>query len=509
MSTDGYVSEINYTYGYYAETSPARLKLALLSRGVGHAIRDDFNYLELGFGQGLSLAINAATSDGNFYGTDFNPAQVANAMELAEATGRSVKIYQDSFEQLAERADLPQFDIIVAHGIWSWVSEESRRAIIRIARDHLKPGGAFYISYNVTPGWSPAIPLRHLMAEYSRRATVGALVDRIGKAIDFVDRVIKSNAAYFAMHPQLGARLDTIRKQDPHYIAHEYFNAEWEPMPFSRVADMLGEAQLSFAGSAHILDNISALSVPSSALAVLGEISDPILRETVLDYFVNRQFRRDIFVKGPRPLDQYQLRAQISKQHFALTTAMPQCPATIAVSAGEAELKQDIYLPLLACLDGADDKSCSVEDIIQNAACQHLEFGQIWEALLVLTGIGVAAPVDDIDDRSSRTASSKALNHFICNQAESSTAIQFLASPVLGAGISVPWIDQLFHKANANGIEDVPRWAWSILSAQGKRLIVEGKDIVDEDLNIAELRRLFAQFEDNQAALIGRLTPLV
>ena len=94
-------------------------------------------------------------------------------------------------------------------------------------------------------------------------------------------------AAYFATHPQLKGRLDQIRKQDMHYVAHEYFNAEWEPMAFSKVADILSDAKLSFAGSANVLDNIPALSVPSSATEVLSEISDPILRETTLDYFVN------------------------------------------------------------------------------------------------------------------------------------------------------------------------------------------------------------------------------
>ena len=125
MSANGYISEVDYLYGYYPETSPVRLRLALLASGVGHSVGTAPNYLELGFGQGLSLSINAATNDGNFYGTDFNPAQVANALELAQATGKAISIFEDSFEQIAERGDLPQFDIIALHGIWSWIRETS------------------------------------------------------------------------------------------------------------------------------------------------------------------------------------------------------------------------------------------------------------------------------------------------------------------------------------------------------------------------------------------------
>src|SRR5690606_8547177 len=112
MWNAGYVSEVDYLYGYYPELSPQRLKLALLSRGIQHSVGERPNYLELGFGQGVSLNINAATSDGQFFGTDFNPAQAAHARELAEASGQQVRIFDHAFEELMAIEDLPPFDII-------------------------------------------------------------------------------------------------------------------------------------------------------------------------------------------------------------------------------------------------------------------------------------------------------------------------------------------------------------------------------------------------------------
>lgn len=169
----GYISEVDYIHGYFSELSPARMKLALLSRGIAHSVGRSPSYLELGFGQGLTLNIHAATNSGHFYGTDFNPSQVANAAELAAAVGKQVTIWEDSFEDLAARGDLPQFDIVALHGIWSWVSDETRAAIQSIARHYLKPGGILYVSHNILPGWSPMMPLRHLLDEYSRRAARG------------------------------------------------------------------------------------------------------------------------------------------------------------------------------------------------------------------------------------------------------------------------------------------------------------------------------------------------
>ena len=172
MSWDlGYVSEIDYTHGYYRELSPLMMELCLLSRRQAHRVGRPLRYLELGFGQGLSLNIHAATTQGEFWGTDFNPVQAANARELASASGADIKVLDASFSELAAREDLPEFDIIGLHGIWSWISAENRRVIVDIARRKLAAGGVFYISYNTTPGWSAAMPLRHLMTLHSELAS--------------------------------------------------------------------------------------------------------------------------------------------------------------------------------------------------------------------------------------------------------------------------------------------------------------------------------------------------
>jgi SAM-dependent methyltransferase len=55
-------------------------------------------------------------------------------------------------EQLLARNDLPQFDSISLHGIWTWVSRDNQKLIVEFARRHLKPGGLLYIDYNCLPG---------------------------------------------------------------------------------------------------------------------------------------------------------------------------------------------------------------------------------------------------------------------------------------------------------------------------------------------------------------------
>lgn len=494
MWDSGYISEINYVYGYFAELAPERLKLALLSKGIAHTVASKPTYLELGFGQGLSLAINAATNSGEYYGTDFNPGQVANAQELAHASGKQMHLYEHSFEELAQRRDLPEFDIIALHGIWSWIPEAARDAIVQIASERLKPGGLFYISYNVAPGWSPAVPLRHLLSLHAKRAGQGGILDRVEQSITFVESVMDANAAYFEAHPQLRQRLEQIKTQDKTYVSHEYFNAHWDPMPFSDVAARLSEAKLTFGASANILDNLEAISVPAAAAEILSKITDPILRETTRDYFVNQQFRRDIFVKGPRAIPDFEMARVVDATAFVALGHADKRPTNVTTSSGEADLIADIYQPVVDVLTSSDQGAATVGDILADKRCSNLNRGQVWEALLVLTGSGFVGPATGSETKEADIIESQALNRFICKRAEYTDQMRFLAAPSIGSAISISRIDQLFLRASELAAPDVPIWVWGLLESQGQRLIKDNQTLEGSKENVDQLRELYDEF---------------
>ena len=211
--SEGYVADVGYTYGYFRELAPSLMGLCLLAKGVEPPRRGKLKYLELGFGQGVTLNIHAAANEGEFWGTDFNPAHASGARELARASGADLHVFDASFAELAARDDLPEFDIIALHGIWSWISAENRRVIVDIARRKLAAGGILYISYNTTPGWAPAMPLRHLMILHKDLATNESLglLPRIDSALNFASRLEESKAGYFRANPALSERLKKLK----------------------------------------------------------------------------------------------------------------------------------------------------------------------------------------------------------------------------------------------------------------------------------------------------------
>ena len=185
-----------------ALSGPAQARLP--ERRGAPPIGRPLSYLELGYGQGLSINIHAAANDGTFWGTDFNPVQTAHAMAFAEASGANVGLLNASFAELAARTDLPEFDVIALHGIWTWISEENSRHIVDIIRRKLRVGGIVYISYNCFPGWAPAAPLRHLMKLHADLAGAEAsgMVAKVEAAMDFARQVVDFRGTLLPRQPR-------------------------------------------------------------------------------------------------------------------------------------------------------------------------------------------------------------------------------------------------------------------------------------------------------------------
>ncbi len=508
--TSGYVSEIDYTYGYYRELAPGLLSLALLSRAQAHRAGQPLRYLELGFGQGLSLNIHAAACAGEFWGIDFNPAQVANARELADASGADLRLLDQSFAEFAARDELPEFDVIALHGIWSWISDDNRRAIVDIARRRLAVGGIFYVSYNCTPGWSAAMPLRRLMTLHAELASGEAqgMIPRIDAAIAFAQQLVDNNAAYFRANPGVAPRLAKIKEQNRHYLAHEYFNADWAPMPFSDLAAAVEEAKLSFAASASLLDHVDAINLAAPLQTIVNGIGHPVLRESVRDYCVNQQFRRDLWVKGARTLTAAEQMERLRELRFALTLRAEDVPLKIAGAAGEATLDEAVYRPLLATLAAEHYAPKTLAQLQAQPGLKTLPVGQLVQALLLLTGAGHLHPAQAdaaVEAVRSRCA---ALNARILERAVYGGEIGFMASPVLGGAVPVGRFQQLFLRALARGQKKPAQWAsdaWATISSQGQRLVRDGKPLDGAEENIAELERQAEDFNDKRLPTLRAL----
>ncbi len=508
--TAGYVADVGYTYGYYTELNPLRLRLAFLN--AGRVFPEVVCACELGFGQGLSTNIHAAASLTQWYGTDFNPAQASFAQELAAVSGSNAQLFDQSFAELSERSDLPEFDYIGLHGIWSWISDQNRAVIVDFVRRKLKVGGVLYISYNTLPGWATFAPMRHLMTEHAE--IIGAkgrgIVSRIDEAIAFAHRLLETQPLFARANPQVSERLNKLKEQNRHYLAHEYFNRDWHPMHFATLAEWLEPAKLSFACSAHCLDQIDAINLTADQQTLLNEIPDPMFRESVRDFVVNQQFRRDYWVKGGRQLTPLAQAEALRQERFVLISHRPNVSLKVNGALGEASMSEAIYHPILDLLaDHRPQRLGQIEQTLQHtAAGQAINFAQLLQAMIVLTGAGHLAAVQEdavIQKAKKRT---ERLNQRLMDIARSSGEINYLASPVTGGGVQVARFAQLFMQALTQGKKRPEDWAqhvWQILAAQGQRIIKDGQPLQQPEDNLQELTLQAHTFAEQQLPILRAL----
>jgi SAM-dependent methyltransferase len=493
--SQGYVTDIAYTYGYYPELNPLRMSLALLESSW--AVPSVATACELGFGQGLSINIHAAATGVDWYGTDINPSQVNFAQNLAGSSAR-INLFEDSFAEFSARADLPDFDFIGLHGIWSWIDDANRALIVDFLRRKLKVGGVLYISYNTMPGWATMVPLRDLLTAHSEVMSVPGqgLVSRIDQALEFVGKLMATNPLFATANPNIVKRVEALRGQDRNYLAHEYFNRDWAPMSFARMAEWLAPAKLSFACSAQYHDLVDTVNLQPAQQQIITEIPDPIFRQTVRDFMTNQQFRKDYWIKGPRKLSQLEQHEALMAHPVVLATPREAVPLKFAGAVGEVAMQEAVFGPILNQL--ADHRAKTLGQVAQAVAGAGINFMQVREAALLLTGTGHLHPAQPKKDADKAQRQTQELNAQLCEKARAGIPVSTLATPLTGGGISLNRFSLLFLQAYGKGQKSREDWVqhvWQILSAQGQSLVREGKTLMTAEENLAELASQAEKFE--------------
>lgn len=508
--SDGYVTEVAYTFGYYPELNPLRAQLALIEAGI--VPPDVRTACELGFGQGISINVHQAAAGADWHGNDFNPAQVGFARELAAATPLAANLSDEAFDAYCQRDDQPQFDFIALHGIWSWISDANRSVIAAFIERKLKVGGVVCVSYNTQPGWAATGPLTELMASFDTTLNppgIGAAA-RIDATLDFVDKLMDSGAQYGKANPQVADYLKRLRGHDRRYLAHEYFNRDWQPMSFTRMRGWMEGAKLSFATSAHYLDHVPMLNLSREQQELLDAIPDAGLRETARDFIVNKHFRRDYWIRGARRLAPAERIERLRAQRVVLATPGAKVKLTVAGALGEATLHEDVYRPVLDAL--TDHQPRTLGEIEAAVAANGITLSSVVEVVMILVGSGNLHPAQDDAAIALARPATAVLNLRLCSQARYAEDVACLASPVTGGGFPVARIDQLFLLARSLGQGTSDAWAEvaaSALRAQGQRLMRDGKQVDDDEQQRDVLRAQAKTFESERLPILLALQVVV
>lgn len=467
--TEGYVSDIPYALGFYRETVPAHIAFAALTVGKHPSLSlRPRRVLELGIGMGLGFLINAAANPATqFEGVDFNPLHVAHARGLADAAAlANVSLREASFQDLAREAQEGQhdLDLIVLHGILTWVSAEAHEAIVEVARKRLRPGGLLYVSYNAMPGWAPVLPMQRLMRENAKRVA-GRSDVQTGSGLDLVKALMAEGAAYFAANPGLAPRVERLLTMDRNYLAHEYLNANWFIFHVADVAEMFGRAKLGYVGSATLTENMDALCVPEGARARVSAEADPIFKETLRDIAGNKQFRRDLYARGAAPTTAAEQNALLAAMRFALVVPRAKVTFTFQSPLGELNGNAELYGALA---DRLAEGAASFSEIAALPAFGPGGAGAALQAVSLLVHSGQALPLPAVEATDPGPA--QRLNRVIAGKMLQGRTYNFLAAPLAGSGIQATHGDLLMLSAVLAGEAGGPEALTAHVMASMRRL---------------------------------------
>lgn len=296
----GYATEVPYTFHYFNELAPVNLHHAAKINGYTTVdITKPFKYLELGCGNAMSLCLNAyANPHAEFYGVDLMPQHIEFANKFIEKAGlTNLTLLHSSFAELKLKK-LPDFDIIVTHGVISWVSDEVHAQMREIVDKKLKPGGYYYVSYNAMPGWADKAPLQELLGHFISK-TVDPQ-ERLKQGIQLIKFLQENKAGYFVANPNLDREIKHMLKQAPNYLIHEYMNEHWRAFYFREIAKYCQDINCQYIGNANFRDNHFELMIPKSFHRLIGELhanNHREFREAMQDFIINNRFRKDVYLK--------------------------------------------------------------------------------------------------------------------------------------------------------------------------------------------------------------------
>jgi 2-polyprenyl-3-methyl-5-hydroxy-6-metoxy-1,4-benzoquinol methylase len=296
--------EVRYSSYPYAQTHPDRLATVAILYGLDPPNPFNARVLEVGCGAGGNLlAMTAATPGITAVGVDLAAEPIAEASAAAAEIGlRNVEFRQADVRALTDRS-LGEFDYIVAHGVYGWVPDDARDALLELIAKSLSTSGLAYVSYNAQPGGYFRRMLRDVGLWHARGVT-GDEATRAAKAQELY-RFLKQQRATTA--DTFGALLEReipMLADGPIYrLVHDDLSEFWHPVWFAEFAEHAARHGLGYVGEADLYGLRTEL-LPDGVEPEVWRLAggDRIAFENYSDLLTARHFRQSVLRRGSEAL---------------------------------------------------------------------------------------------------------------------------------------------------------------------------------------------------------------
>jgi SAM-dependent methyltransferase len=328
--------------------------------------------LELGCGTGINLlAMAQLFPEAKFIGVDLSKAQIEIAERAAKESGLgNSQFLHGDLAELGE--EIGTFDYIIAHGVYSWIPDSKKEALLRVCKQRLLPNGIAYVSYNCLPGWKMRGALRDMMLMHTGSFVEETeKVDQAKELLKFLSSASNQESPYGKF---LSQELELLLKCDDAYIVHEFLEADNDAFYFSEFHRQAGAAGLFYLGDGEPATMMMA-DIPKEAQATFAQLKDNLAAtEQYLDFLRNRTFRCSLLCHPGLPIDR-----DVKPSRVTGFTVVP-----------HIKIKQSYGDGLAALFQGEGDSEISVSDPV---------VATIFEAAAIHDSISVDALSDSLIER--------------------------------------------------------------------------------------------------------------
>ena len=295
-------SELGYKSMPFPYTTPATLEAYAALVGVSAPNPKTARVLELGATYGGNIISQALFNpDATFVGIELSQEQVEKGNEVITNAGlTNVSLIQSDIASIG--SEIGTFDYIIAHGVYSWVDDGVKEALLRLIDEHLAEDGIAYVSYNTYPGWHTMEEVRQLMMFSNRDKTQFNHKEKVlhGKTIGSIvgSQILKYDNLKERNSKFLGA-LRSVMQKDEYYVGHDHLEPNNDPVYFYQFNDHLAAHNL-----AYLCDADLTLSMVRSFDADIADTldklapNDHVAQEQYLDFMLDTTFRKSIICKA-------------------------------------------------------------------------------------------------------------------------------------------------------------------------------------------------------------------
>jgi SAM-dependent methyltransferase len=241
--------------------------------------------LEIGCSSGHNLIPLARRwPEGRFTGIDLAAQAIMDARARASAGGVGNVEFHCADLRDYQPSDGP-FDFIIAHGFFSWVSDEAKAALLLFCRRHLSPAGIATISFNLECGWKPRLPVI-AKARAIQQAGGGDVVS----SLEVLKSILDPD------DPELDI-VDDMLAKGPAILACDDFAPVNDPWPLDRFVQAASNAGLRWLGESDPGENLPSELSEDFLVELRNQVRDPLVYQMAVDEALERKFRSGLLCR--------------------------------------------------------------------------------------------------------------------------------------------------------------------------------------------------------------------